>query len=165
MGSRRDLGQGWEMFLSTTTNGIDAKGRVSVPAEFRTVVGAGPIYVWRSFEGPYLEGGGQALMERFQDAIDAMDPYDDDRMAFERVIFGGARPLGLDANGRVTLPKDFIDHAGLDQKKATFVGLGRRFEIWGPAAHKAKEDESLAYAKQNKHALRQPGFKAPKGQA
>ncbi len=45
------------MFLSTTINGVDAKGRVSVPAGFRAVVKNDPeenIYVWPSFEGGYL---------------------------------------------------------------------------------------------------------------
>ena len=53
--------------------------------------------------------GGTALIEE-------MDPYDDARIAFERAIFGAARPLAFDANGRVTLPKEFAEHAGLDAK-------------------------------------------------
>jgi MraZ protein len=57
------------MFVSTTTNGIDAKGRVSVPADFRATVsgqGFAGIYVWRSpFNGPFLEGGGQRLLEDY----------------------------------------------------------------------------------------------------
>lgn len=146
------------MFLSTTINGVDAKGRVSVPADFRAVVRGGPfdgIVVWPSFDGTYLEGGGQALLERYQALIEEMDPYDDARIAFERAIFGAARPLAFDANGRVTLPKDFIDHAGLDGK-ATFVGLGSRFEIWSPERFEEHKASAQAYARENKKSLRLP---------
>ncbi|MHA6287227.1 division/cell wall cluster transcriptional repressor MraZ [Maricaulis sp. CAU 1757] len=144
------------MFLSTTSNGVDAKGRVSVPADFRAVVRGGPfdgIIVWPSFDGPYLEGGGQALLERYQALIEDMDPYDEARVAFERAIFGAARPLNFDANGRVTLPKEFIDHAGLDGK-ATFVGLGSRFEIWQPDAYEEHKSTAQSFARDNKRSLR-----------
>lgn len=146
------------MFVSTTTNGIDAKGRVSVPADFRATVAAqgfGGVYVWRSFNGPFLEGGGQALLEDYADAIEEMDPYDDARTAFERVIFGGAKALMFDSTGRVSLPKDFQDHAGL-AKQAVFIGMGKRFEIWDPAAHAGQARDDLRFARDNKAALRRP---------
>lgn len=144
------------MFLSTTMNGVDAKGRVSVPADFRSVVRGGPfdgIIVWPSFDGPFLEGGGQALLERYQALIEEMDPYDDARIAFERAIFGAAKPLSFDANGRVTLPKELSDHAGLDGK-ATFVGLGSRFEIWNPERYADHQATARDFARENKRSLR-----------
>ena len=146
------------MFVSTTKNGIDAKGRVSVPADFRAVVtgqGFAGIYVWPSFNGAFLEGGGQHLLEDYSDAIEDLDPYDPARTAFERVIFGGAKPLMFDSTGRVSLPKAFLDHAGLS-KHAVFIGLGKRFEIWDPAAHEAEAGDALKFARENRTALRAP---------
>ena len=144
------------MFLSTNINGVDAKGRVSVPADFRSVVRGGPfdgIIVWPSFDGPYLEGGGQALMERYQALIEEMDPYDDARIAFERAIFGAAKPLSFDATGRVTLSKELIEHAKLDGK-ATFVGLGSRFELWNPERYAEHQASARAFARENKRSLK-----------
>jgi len=144
------------MFVSTTTNGIDAKGRVSVPADFRTTVagqGFPGIYVWRSFNGPFLEGGGQRLLEDYADAIEELDPYDPARTAFERVIFGGAKALSFDSTGRVSLPKDLIEHAGLS-KQAVFIGMGKRFEIWDPGQHTDQQADDLNYARENKAQLR-----------
>ena len=144
------------MFLYTTENGIDAKGRVSVPASFRAAVASDPlngIYVWRSFNGPFLEGCGQRLMDEYADALDEMDPYDDRRVAIERVIFGGARALTFDSTGRISLPKEFADFAGLDAR-ATFVGLGKRFEIWSPEAIAEQHGQDLETARENKHALK-----------
>jgi MraZ protein len=153
------------MFVSTTTNGIDAKGRVSVPADFRTVVtaeGFNGIYVWPSFNGAFLEGGGLRLLEDYQDAIEDMDPYDDARTAFERVIFGGAKPLMFDSTGRVVLPKPFMEHAGLD-KQAVFIGLGKRFEIWNVAEYQPEAAGALKFARENKTALRTPRRRREEG--
>jgi len=146
------------MFVSTACNGIDAKGRLSVPADFRASVAAqgfNGVYIWRSFNGPFLEGGGQRLLEDYAEAIEEMDPYDDARTAFERVIFGGARALMFDSTGRISLPRDFMAHAGLDSR-AVFIGMGRRFEIWNPDAHASQADEDLRYAREHKAALRRP---------
>ncbi len=146
------------MFLSTTTNGIDAKGRLSVPADFRSIVRNSPfdgIYVWPSFDGEYLEGGGQSLMDRYLGMIESMDPYDDARVALARAIFGSARPLSFDANGRITMPKPFAEHAGLESR-ATFVGLGSSFEIWNPDVYASHEIEARKLARENKRSLKMP---------
>ena len=144
------------MFLSTTINGVDAKGRVSVPAGFRAVVKNDPeekIYVWPSFEGGYLEGGGQALLDRYLTLLEEMDPYDDTRAAFEQTIFGDTRGLAFDGTGRVSLPRDLIEHAGLEGK-AAFVGLGSRFEIWSPERYEEHKSSAQSYARENKRSLR-----------
>jgi transcriptional regulator MraZ len=146
------------VFLSTTINGVDAKGRVSVPAGFRAVVKNDPdekIYVWPSFEGGYLEGGGQALLDRYLALLEEMDPYDDARAAFEQTIFGDTRGLGFDGTGRVTLPKDLIEHAGLTGK-AAFVGLGARFEIWDPERLAERKANARNFARDNKKSLKLP---------
>ncbi len=156
------------MFLSRVTNALDAKGRVSVPADFRAVIANANdkelgsfdgIIVWPSLGGPWLEGGGMALMREYQDLLDNMDPYDDDRIVFERTIFGESRRLAFDANGRVSLPKDLADHAGLD-KQVSFVGLGRRFEILNPKDCEIKFQQARAKVQQNPHRLRLGGKSA-----
>ena len=146
------------MFVGTTANGIDAKGRVSVPAEFRATVtaeGFAGIYVWPSFNGAFLEGGGPRLLASFGEAVETLPPYDKARTAIERVIFGGAKPLMFDSTGRVSMPKGFGDHAGLSSQ-AVFIGMGKRFEIWSPEAHATQRGEDFSYALENRDALRTP---------
>jgi MraZ protein len=143
------------MFLSTATNTLDAKGRISVPADFRAVVGDGSfdgIVIWPSFDGSYLEGGGMKLMRAYQALIEAMDPYDEARIAFERTIFAGSRRLSFDGTGRITLPKEFAEYANLSGS-ATFIGLGSRFEIWNPDDHKIHAEQARKLASENKHRL------------
>jgi len=143
------------MFLSTATNNLDAKGRVSVPSDFRAVVGSGAfdgIVVWPSFDGDYLEGGGIALMESYLNSLETMDHYDEGRMALQRAIFAESRKLSFDSGGRVTLPKDLAEYAGLNGQ-ATFVGLGRRFEIWNPDVYKAHIGDVRRLARENRSRL------------
>jgi len=151
------------MFLSTTTNNLDAKGRISVPSDFRAVVGGSlfdGIVVWPSFDGNYLEGGGIALMEEYQNSLETIDYYDEGRMALQRAIFAESRKLAFDSGGRITLPKEFAEYAGLNGQ-ATFVGLGRRFEIWGPASYEAFVGGVRRLARENRNKLvslrRKPG--------
>lgn len=144
------------MFLSTVTNSLDAKGRVSVPADFRNVVASSNfdgIIVWPSFDGSYLEGGGIALLEDYQRSLDHIDHYDEGRIALQRAIFAASRPLSFDSGGRVSLPKDLHEYAGLNGK-VTFVGLGRRFEIWSPKALEAQNENIRKLARENRHRLK-----------
>lgn len=147
------------MFLSRATNTVDSKGRISVPADFRAVVGGGTfdgIIVWPSFDGPYLEGGGIALIQDYHTLLENMDPYDDARIAFERAIFAESRRLSFDANGRVSLPKELAEYANLNTQ-AAFIGLGRRFEVWNPADYEAQSVDARRLARANRHRLRLVG--------
>ena len=144
------------MFLSTATNSLDAKGRISVPSEFRAVVGDGVfdgIILWPSFDGDYLEGGGLGLLKDYERSLETMDYYDEGRIALQRAIFAESRRLPFDGGGRVSLPKDLAEYAGLTDK-ATFVGLGARFEIWNPEAHIARGAEVRKLARENRHRLK-----------
>jgi MraZ protein len=133
------------MFLSTSTNTIDAKGRTSVPATFRDTVGdEAAIFVWPSARGEFLEGGGKALMESIQreifDRVTDGSLSPDEAEAQQLMLLGEARRLGYDKTGRIVLPIAFREHAALTDA-ATFVGLGNRFQIWEPAAHENRKAE------------------------
>ncbi len=141
------------MFFGRYENGIDAKGRVSVPSDFRAAVAndaLNGVLIWKSFNGAFLEGGGEALMNTFAASMERMETYADERVAMERQIFGGMRPLSFDSTGRITLPKDFQEWAGLNGR-ALFIGAFKRFEIWSPEAYAQKEpeDRSLAFERRN----------------
>lgn len=148
--------QGLIMFLSTVTNNLDTKGRVSVPAEFRAEVAGGDfdgIVVWPSFDGAFLEGGGMALLRQYQRSLDKLDYYDEGRLALEQSIFAESRRLAFDSGGRVTLPKELTEHAGLNGK-VHFVGLGGRFEVWNPEAYAAKIADVRRIAREHRNRLK-----------
>lgn len=150
------------MFLSRFTNTLDAKGRVSVPADFRTAVALESIkhaikhndpfdgiVVWPSLEGKWLEGGGMALVRSKQDLLDKLDAHDHARIAYERAYFGESFRLSFDANGRVSLPAELAEFAGLG-KQVTFVGMGQRFELWDADAYLAKAKTVRKLAKETR---------------
>jgi MraZ protein len=58
-----------------------------------------------------------------------LDDVFDDGMLIASDIIGSARPLRTEATGRLNLPSEFIDFAGLTDK-ALFFGQGGYFEIW-----------------------------------
>ncbi|HVY88386.1 MAG TPA: division/cell wall cluster transcriptional repressor MraZ [Hyphomonadaceae bacterium] len=122
-------------FLSSYESSVDIKKRVSIPASFRKSLGGeDSVFLWPSLDKPCLEGGGMALVRKFQRAISKLKPLDPRRNALETAIFGQGRFAKFDEGGRIVLEVDLISHAGIEDK-ARFVGLGERFQIWAPATH------------------------------
>ncbi|HLD76972.1 MAG TPA: cell division/cell wall cluster transcriptional repressor MraZ [Rickettsiales bacterium] len=136
------------LFLSTFTNKIDSKGRVSVPAQFRSALN-NQIVVYESFINECIEGCDIERIKRLSDSIDNLDPFSEERDAFATTILGGAMQLSVDGDGRVILPENLIKKMVIIDK-ALFVGKGPTFEIWNPQ----RFDEYLVKAKENAKAKR-----------
>ncbi|MEI3012642.1 MAG: division/cell wall cluster transcriptional repressor MraZ [Sutterella seckii] len=60
-----------------------------------------------------------------------------------RLVLGSALELTPDAAGRILIPKDLRELAGLERECA-LVGLGEHLELWDRAALRANEEASLA---------------------
>jgi MraZ protein len=133
------------MFVSSFTNGLDAKGRVSIPASFRDWLGVNEVYLLPNLTAPCLDGGGKDYAEALMAAILSLPSYDPQRLAFEEWILPELRPLSIDVNGRVILPEDLISHGALSEK-VLFVGRGNRFQLWAPEAFEAHRKASRPQA-------------------
>ncbi len=141
-------------FIGAHTNRIDAKGRVSVPAEFRKLLIAdGAMICYPAFTGPVLDCGSEDLLDTLMGMIANLDFFDERREAFELSIMSESRRLTIDGDGRILLPLEMREHAGLTDK-ACFVGIGERFQIWQPEAHKKKLVEARKTALENREVLR-----------
>ena len=120
-------------FISTMTGTLDSKGRVCIPASFRDVLTAqntAGVYICPSFSEAALEGFGEDVLQDFHQRQAALDPFfapEHDDKVF--AILSMSQLLTRDQNGRVVLPDEFIAHAGL-KDRVTFVGMGRKFQIW-----------------------------------
>ena len=122
------------LFLSTFTNKIDSKGRVSVPAQFRLSLANqdfSGIIVYESFINDCIEGCDIERIKRLSDSIDNLDPFSEERDAFATTILGSAIQLAMDSDGRVILPENLLKKTHI-RDKALFVGKGPTFEIWQP---------------------------------
>lgn len=142
-------------FIGTFVNKIDAKGRISVPAPFRTVLHAknlNGVAVYPALTGPCIEGCGldriEAMVETMPDS--PIPGVDEDTVA--HLIFASARELPFDGGGRIVLPAEFTEKAGLKDQGA-FVGKGRTFQIWDPPALEATQAEMFAQAMSEREAL------------
>ena len=143
-------------FLSTFVNKVDRKGRVSVPAPFRAALAAEPfqgIIAYPSLADPAIDAVGRGVLEElsrrrlernFQEGdfesalLGSGDPMIDTIMAM-------AHELPFDGEGRILLPGQLAERAGIDDR-ATFVGRGARFQIWSPESferHQQAAVESL----------------------
>lgn len=126
-----------KLFVSTFTNKIDRKGRVSVPATFRAVLAQesfnGPVLL-PSFRADCLEGMGMSRLETLGQRLDEQtDAFSDEQAEMAALVFASARPIQVDGDGRIVLPEDFMAHANLSGE-AMFIGKAQTFEIWEPAA-------------------------------
>ena len=140
-------------FVSTVTNKLDAKGRVSVPAPFRQILAAQEthgIYCFPSFSASALEAFGNALIADVQARLDALDPFfSEDHDARAQAILAASQFLAFDDEGRVSLPEALIAHARIEER-VTFVGLGRKFQIWDPERFAPIERARLELARKSR---------------
>lgn len=147
------------LFVSTFVNKVDGKGRVSVPASFRTVLGGGPtqtVMLFQSFtEESAIEGWPEARLEQMADSLDELDQLAEERADLVMNAFASVHAVTIDKDGRMILPPDLAETAGISDQ-AAFVGQGRTFQIWDPAALDARKATARARAKSSKVGLRMP---------
>jgi MraZ protein len=133
------------LFLSNFENKMDAKGRISVPAGFRTALNGesfAGVVLYRSFTNSCIEGLAMSRMEKMAAATDQMGVFDQELDDLSAMLFADARSLQFDSAGRIMLPADLAAHAGI-KENAIFVGRGNSFQIWEPKAFKAAQKKSL----------------------
>jgi len=122
-------------FVSTFTNKIDSKGRVSVPASFREVLARdgyeGGIYCYPSLDAPALDAGGERLAQKIDALLDGLDDYSDERDELSVALYGDVQILKIDGDGRIVLPAELREHTGIATHVA-FVGMGEKFQVWAP---------------------------------
>ena len=124
------------MFLSSFVNKIDKKGRVSVPATFRShlnSLGYNGFISYPSFNHSALEACSQDRIEKLSKTIDSLNPFEDKRDYFATSILSESTNLQFDSEGRISLSSKLLKHAKI-KNSMLFVGQGQTFQIWEPTA-------------------------------
>ena len=124
------------MFLSTYENKLDKKGRVSVPASFRSYLsnlGYNGIICYPSFNNHSIEAWPQDRIEKISNTIDSLNPFEEKRDFFATSILSESINLQFDSEGRISLTTKLLKHAKI-KNSMLFVGQGQTFQIWEPAA-------------------------------
>jgi MraZ protein len=146
------------LFLSTHTNKIDKKGRVSVPSSFRAELSDESfkgVVLFRSNVHDCLEGFAWSYMQEIGKRLDNFDLFSAEQDDLATSIFGTAVQLSMDGDGRIILPSDLLDFASLSER-ASFVGMGAKFQIWDPDAFDQRRDVA-------RQAVQSKGLTIPKG--
>ncbi len=144
------------MFLSSYLNKLDKKGRVSVPATFRShlsSMGYNGFVSYPSFNHPALEACSQDRIEKLSNTIDSLNPFEEKRDFFATSILSESENLQFDTEGRVSLSKELLHHAKI-KNNVLFVGLGKTFQIWEPKSFEKFKLVARKKAYQNRSNLK-----------
>jgi MraZ protein len=122
------------MFLSTYENKLDKKGRVSVPASYRSYlsnIGYNGVICYPSFNNQCVEAWPQDRVEKISTAIDSLNPFEEKKDYFATSILSESINLQFDSEGRISLIPKLLKHAKI-KNNMLFVGQGKTFQIWEP---------------------------------
>ena len=120
------------MFLSSYENKLDKKGRVSVPANFRShlsSIGYNGFVAYPSFNHEALEACSEDRIEKLSNTIDSLNPFEEKRDYFATSVLSESVSLQFDSEGRVLITSKLLDHAKI-KNSVLFVGQGKTFQIW-----------------------------------
>ena len=140
LGAERTL----DRFVSHSTNRLDSKGRVSIPASFRAVLardGFEGLYVYPSLYSEALDCGGHALLNEIDALLAPLSPYSEERDAYAATLYGESEVLKIDGEGRVILTDGMKARVAI-ANEVTFVGQGHKFQIWEPGRFRVHLEEA-----------------------
>lgn len=91
-------------------------------------------------------------MEELAASIDQLDQFSEEADDL-RILLGSSRQLAFDPEGRIVLPDDLVEFAGL-QSEAAFYGTGRSFQVWEPTQLRAFEAAARERLRTERRTLR-----------
>jgi len=131
-----------DRFVSNTINRVDKKGRVSVPAGFRSVLGGQSVlHTILSVEHPVAEAGGSDFMDMNLKRLAQMDPFSEEYEMWSFCLIGDADEMKIDTEGRIILSDLIREHTGILDEVA-FVGRGPFFQMWEPGQFRTYREEA-----------------------
>lgn len=119
------------MFYGEYQHTVDEKGRLIIPARFRSSLRETYIdrfYLTRGLEKcifVFTEHEWSLLEQKFR----SLPITHGKSRAFSRMLFSGAYEAVCDKQGRINIPANLIEYASI-MKDVIVVGVLNRFEIW-----------------------------------
>ena len=144
------------MFLSSYENKLDKKGRVSVPATFRShlnSMGYNGFISYPSFNHSALEACSQDRIEKLSNTIDSLNPFEEKRDYFATSILSESINLQFDSEGRISLTPKLLKHSKI-RNSILFVGQGKTFQIWEPTTFEKFKIKARKKANVNRASLK-----------
>ena len=110
------------------------------------------VILYHSFTNKCIEGCAMNRMEQLSDATDNLDLFSEENENLNSLIFSDARQLSFDVTGRIVIPADLIEFAGI-KGNALFVGRGKTFQIWDKDEFEKYQKETREKAFKNRPSL------------
>jgi len=132
-------------FRGKFLNGLDKKGRCSVPAPFRARLSGGALVLRRSVgtEHQFIEAWPAADFDSASRDVTPLMQLSAEQDAEDYAFIVDVTEVTPDPEGRIYLPKDLMEHAGLSSDGGVaFLGRLTRFELWEPAAAERRIEEA-----------------------
>ena len=115
------------VFLGEYEHSLDDKGRLAVPARFRDELGEG-VVITRGFDR-CLMGFPRSVWEALAQQVSSLSLGQGEARNLRRLLFSGAADVMLDRQGRILIPQNLREYAGLGEQ-VVVAGLNTHFEIW-----------------------------------
>lgn len=106
---------------------LDDKARITIPAKFREDLGSSFVMTRGLDECLFVYP--RKDWENLEAKLRAMPLARGDARQFIRFFFSGASECDLDRQGRVVVPVNLREYAGITQD-CVVIGVGARMEIW-----------------------------------
>lgn len=113
------------MFTGVSAHSIDSKGRIVLPARFRQELGETFVIAKGFFDCVQVLSCGE--FEKLRANIKALPAQQ--ALALQYAVIATAMEVAPNAQGRVPVPQNLRDIAGLS-RDAVVVGMDNRVEIW-----------------------------------
>ncbi len=109
----------------------DQQGRIVIPAKLRTLISAGknsPVYLIRGLENCLFIFSEKEWASQSTKLKELPFTKGDPR-TFTRLFFSGAFQSNVDKQGRILIPANLLDYAGI-KENIVIIGAGTRIELW-----------------------------------
>lgn len=118
-------------FFGESKRVIDPKGRMILPREYREELRGG-LFITKGFDN-CLYIYPLTVLEEVKEKVKDMPDGNEKTRIFKRGFFSKANTLVPDGQGRILVPANLREIAGLD-KEAMVVGVMDKVEVWNPKA-------------------------------
>lgn len=122
---------------------LDAKGRLSLPAQLRRALEVHRVgsIVFCCFRGAIWGWAPEDYERTVEDRMAGLDPFEDGVVDFVHAVVAVCEEVQVDRSGRVLLPAELRELAGLDREVRVFSVLDR-IEIWDEERWQARFAEA-----------------------
>jgi len=127
------------MFIGEYRHNLDSKGRLAIPAKFRSVLKKGAV-VTKGLDGClFLYSKNEFL--KIAENLSQLPISQAKARAFSRHMLAGAMDLEFDNQGRITLPEYLRKFSSL-KKGVIVAGLYDHLEVWDESAWNKYKSEA-----------------------